>query len=211
MGVWTGRGIKFLRELNFVAGSSADLVYPNKVTSIDDTLYVVDGRQVLAFGEVIGGQGPIFYYALRNNITSSDYTLVSNLGNSLLGVSFSASKFYTFDTKDVTDTMISGSHLYTRRYEFNKERILRGILFQFKTLPTVTGSNLFIVSSFDDTGTETTLKVVDTTEGLEVELPITDASIATNSIQLKIVFAPSTTTNVCSLKRMTVYHDPAQE
>ena len=211
MGTWTGRGIKFLRKLN-MSLVSTELAYPHKITSIGDTLYVVDGGQILAYGQVIGGQGPLFYYALRNGVNANDYTHVSNLGSGILGVSMATSLFYTFDTTAIAQVMSGGAKFYTRRYDFKKKVLFKGLRMQFKTLPTVTGSRLFTMHVIDDTGTVTTLAQPDTTTGeIELDLPSTDREIVTSSLQFYWLMAPTVATNVSSLRRMVAYHDPAQE
>lgn len=98
IGYWNGSGITFLRHLNNVTLAGAELPYTHHITAIDQTLYVIDGTQVLAYGEVLPGQ-KIWYYAYKNGVNSNNLDLIFPAGSKLLGIGFESAKFYTLDTK----------------------------------------------------------------------------------------------------------------
>jgi len=100
IGYWNGSGITFLRKLKNVTLSGADIPYKHHVTNIDNTLYIVDGKQVLAFGEVLPGR-KVWYYCYFNNVNSNKLGLLCPIGSKLLGLGFATSKFYTLDTTSV--------------------------------------------------------------------------------------------------------------
>lgn len=85
MGKFTGNGVKYLRTLN-VSLAARELPYKHHVTVINNTLYVIEGTNVLAYGEIIGGTEKIFYYPS----TGSGFKLnmITSLGSGLLGYSY---------------------------------------------------------------------------------------------------------------------------
>jgi hypothetical protein len=128
IGYWNGSGISFLRKLKNITLAGANLPYKHHMASIDQTLYIVDGTQILAFGEITQGQRA-WYYALKNNENSNNYTAVFPVGSGLLGVSFSASKFFTFDTTSVAST---GTMAFvTNKYAFPRPIFLREMYFEY--------------------------------------------------------------------------------
>ena len=63
LGYWNGSGITFLRKLKNVLYDSTYLTYKHRITNIDNTLYVIDGKSILAYESLQGGGPKVFYYA----------------------------------------------------------------------------------------------------------------------------------------------------
>jgi len=99
IGYWNGSGVTFLRDLQNVTLAGADLPYKHHLAAIENTLYVVDGLQVLAYGEVLPGR-KIWYYCFKQGVNSNKIDVICPVGDELLGVGFESAKFYTVDTKD---------------------------------------------------------------------------------------------------------------
>ncbi len=118
-GVWTGSGVRFLRRLalGFVAD---ELAYTGHITNIGSTIYIVEGRKILAFGPVQQGGQPIFYYAYRNYVNSNNITLITYLGQNVLGIGAKNETFYSFDTRSVassnTALIWSPQYLFPEQY-----------------------------------------------------------------------------------------------
>ncbi len=154
LGYINGSGISFLRKLNNVSLNFAQLPYKQRLTTINKTLYVVDGNQVLAYGEVINGR-KVFYYAFKNNISPNNViTAIFNAGNGKLGVVFSTSKFYIFDVSSVAST--NSMAFYTNQYSFPRPVFLRSAYIEYAdAVPNNDNNrNLYLI---DDTQTTTIL------------------------------------------------------
>lgn len=128
IGYWNGSGITFLQQLRNVTLIGTDLPYKHHLANIENTLYVVDGKQVLAYGEVMPGK-KVFYYALSNQISSNKFTLICHAGNNKLGLGFDTTKFYTFDTTNVST--IGSMTFYTNKYPFPRPIYIRGAYLEY--------------------------------------------------------------------------------
>lgn len=132
LGYWNGSGISFLQQLRNVTLSFSELAYKNHMTNIENTLYVIDGKQILAYGEVMPGR-KVFYYAQSNNNTTDKYTLICPIGNNKLGLAYTATgpayKFYSFDTTDVTTPGAMG--FISNKYHFPRPVYIRGAYLEY--------------------------------------------------------------------------------
>ena len=123
LGYLSGSGIQFLRKLANVTLNEAQLPYKHKMTNIGNTLYVLDGAKILAFGEILPGR-KVPYYAWSNPVNSNKPTLICDVGSKKLGIGFATTKFYTFDTSSVATTGTMA--FYTNRISFPRPVYLRG-------------------------------------------------------------------------------------
>ncbi len=142
IGYWNGSGITFLRKLRNTTLVQADLPYKHHTANIGNTLYVVDGTQVLAFGEVLPGR-KVWYYALKNNVNSNNFTFICPVGSGMLGVGFATTKFYTFDPASVAS---SGTTTFiTNKYPFPRPVYIRTLYVEFAdaVANNVTAGNLY--------------------------------------------------------------------
>jgi hypothetical protein len=128
LGYWNGSGITFLRKFKNVTLAGSDLAYKNKMANIENTLYVVDGKQVLAYGEVLPGS-KVFYYAQSNGVNSNKYTLICPVGDNKLGLGFDTTKFYTFDVTG--GTIATSVTVYSNRYSFPRPVYIRGAYIEY--------------------------------------------------------------------------------
>lgn len=158
LGYWTGSGIAFLRRLKNITVSttttSADLIYKQRITNIGNTLYVVDGSLILAFGEITNGR-KVFYYPLQNNFSAANFIAIFNIGNNRLGVSYAAAKLYTYDMS--TASTIASMVLYTNKYSFPQPTIIKTIYLEYSGDISAAASpgSLAII---DENGTATSLE-----------------------------------------------------
>ncbi len=208
LGYWSGSGIQFLRTLN-IALSQNELPYKAHFTNIDNTLYVVEERNILAYGEILPNK-KVFYYILQNNAgDAGNYSLITNIGTKKLGLSFATAKFYTFDTANVSSVVSGGSVFWTNRYEFDRPVTFNNIVVEFlETLPA--NESIITVLMYDDRGNTapTTLGTIVTgasNNPLVYELPYPD--ITTRSMQFRVTLGPPSSGSY-GIRRMTVFYNP---
>lgn len=208
IGYWNGSGVTFLRQLLNVTLAGANLPYKHHLTSIDNTLYVVDGTQILAYGEVLQGR-KVWYPALKNNINSNVYNSVFPVGSGLLGVSFSSAKFYTFDTTSVSTT---GTMAYvTNWYRFPRPIEIRGVFVEWYDAITdgVTPATLYYInrSTLGSSGTFVTFPSLANSSGSTIrETPIELLGILNNKGRT-FKFRYTADTNNLGLARIVIYYD----
>lgn len=126
LGYWNGSGITFLRKLSDVSFSSSSLPTRHRMTNIDNTLYVADGQYLLAFGEIIKGQ-KVFYYVMNN---TTDMSLITHLGQGVIGYSYTTDKFYTLATTVKT----VGAELRSNYFNFDEAIDIKEIKIEFGDL-----------------------------------------------------------------------------
>lgn len=122
LGYINGSGVSFLRKLRNVTNVQAELPYKHHFTHIGNTLYVLDGLQILAYGEVIQGR-KIFYYCYKNNVNSNKMTAIGYGGSGKLVFGFASSKFYSLDTTSVSTT--NTLSFYSDKFVFPRPVFLR--------------------------------------------------------------------------------------
>lgn len=149
LGYWNGSGITFLRRLKNTTYDALSLIYKHKITSVNKTLYLTDGVQILAYGEILPGQKR-FYYANKATIGSPTViTAIMNLGvisggtimqdvglcyndgtNKILA---SFGPYYTTITKNTL-------YFYTHKYEFKRRIQVKEILVEYADSIAASGS-----------------------------------------------------------------------
>lgn len=215
MGYLNGSGISFLRKLNNVSLSSTELPFKHKVTRIGNTLYVVDGLSILAFGEV-GRGNRVFYYTVYNTVNSNKPTALFDVGNNKLGISFASAKFYTFDTTSVSTTGTLA--LYSLKYNFPRPVFLRSISIEYSDAVVSNDNNRTIYYKTEDAQSgflllfkqnQTTSTSLKNQTGASIYFQDKIIGFTKNKVmtlQLKYV-ADTTNTGV---KRIIVYYDVAE-
>lgn len=130
LGYVNGSGTSFLRKLNNVTNVQAELPYKHHFAHVGNTLYVLDGLQILAYGEILpGSKKP--YYCFQNNVNSNKIISLGDGGNGKLVYGFATSKFYSFDTTSVSTT--AGLSLFTNDYNFPRPITLLGAYIEYST------------------------------------------------------------------------------
>lgn len=138
LGYINGSGVSFLRRLNNVTNVQAELPYKHHFAHISTTLYVLDGLQILAFGEILPGSKK-FYYCFKNNTNSNKPTVIGDGGNSKLVFGFATTKFYSFDTMSVASS--NTMSLITNFYEFPRPVFLRSAYVEYSDAVTNNDDN----------------------------------------------------------------------
>lgn len=140
LGYWNGIGITFLRKFKNVDLTTESLIYKQKITSIGQTLYIADGLNILAYGEVSPGK-KIFYYAQKITDGQQSYvTGICNLrgittqGGRELGIFYEATdlneKLASFNIDLVTGSINAGTY-YSKLYKFPRPIVIREITVEY--------------------------------------------------------------------------------
>lgn len=104
LGIWNGNGVTFLRKLLYATPFlKTELPYKHHFTNINNLLLVVDGLNVLGYGEPIAGKKAFFYMG-SNGVNSNHIGIVTRSGSNHFGIGFASSKFYTFSLSDIVNT-----------------------------------------------------------------------------------------------------------
>jgi hypothetical protein len=130
IGYLSGSGIQWLRRLNNVTADNTQLPYKHHMAHVANTFYVLDGKQVMAYGEVLAGR-KVWYPAWSNPVNSNKPTFLADVGNKKLGMGFATTKFYTFDTASVAT--IDSMMLFSHKYVFPRPVFIRGIYIEYAT------------------------------------------------------------------------------
>jgi len=216
LGIWNGAGIQFLRDLD-VALNSTKLPYKQKITNIDDTLYVVEGHKILAYGEVIAGRPKCFYYAFVNkdaNLVACDLSCITNLGSGLLGFGWvnqsAAGLFATLDTTSVSTLTNNIVKFYSKKYTLPTPITFNQVVIEYgAALPTSNAyADMYIINNaFNGTSpgvlasTQIVVAATNTTASV-YEMPYTFPSITTRTIQLRFDAAQQV-----AIRRITFFNN----
>lgn len=159
VGYWNGNGITFLKKIK-----NTGMIYHNEITNIGNTLYVIDSDNTLvwAYGEIIPGKR-VWYKALNNEVSSQILKIVDNLGDGLLGVSFSdgsgGGELRTIDINDNSTTFTGGSKtFYSNKINFPRKAIVRGVTVEAGA-DIADDTTLGTLSFIDDLGNTTELGI----------------------------------------------------
>ncbi len=212
-GYWNGNGIKFLRKLKNATLASTDLIYKNHIANIDKTLYVIDGTQVLAYGEIVSGQ-PIFRYVYKNS-DGVNYSCIANVGSGKLAFSRATNAGgFSLDLWDSRTNATLGNQTtdfsaYTRKFNFPRPIWIRGAQIYADGVLTNGG---IILSLIDDSNTTTQIGSgsLDTyslnSSNTKNNTFLPNPGIKTTTAQFKIEYLNATK----GLRRFIVYYDVAE-
>jgi hypothetical protein len=205
-GYWNGSGITFLRTLQHATNAAADFLYKHHITVVGNTVCMIDGLRVLAYGEVLRGSR-VFYYIGDNTINSNNLSLVTNVGDEKLGLGFATSKFYTLDTKGTgTGTFNS---FPTNRISFPRPVNIRQVYIEYASGVANLDHNRTLYYRTSEAPTTTTAmdSIFNDSGGTIYENKdvIGVGSNPTRAIQL--YFAGSSCPGI---KRFIIYYDPVE-
>lgn len=207
VGYWNGNGVTFLRKLVNVTLTGADLPYKNHLTNIGNTLCVIDGNSVLAYGEVVAGRR-VFYPMLYNTVGSnSNFSLICTAGDNKIGVCFPTSKFYTFDTVGTGSGTLNT--FKTNRLSFPRPVFIRSVHVEYAGSGVSsgdTGRTLYFSTSAAAT-TLTAMSSMDNTTGATVweTRGIIGVSERVNWVQFFLA-----TSSTAGIRRIIIYYDVAE-
>jgi len=217
LGIWNGAGIQFLRDLD-IDLTSTGLAYKQHFTNIDDTLYVVEGHKILAYGEVVATRPKCFWYAFVNkdaNFIACDITVLTALGSGLLGFGWTnqsaAGQFATLDTTSVSTLTNNLVKWYSLKYLLPKPMTFNAVTIEYgASLPTsnVYGDVSLITISSNSTQrfgaiTNTLLESATNTASSIVEMNYAYPNVTTRSLQLTFLASQNV-----PIRRITIFFNP---
>ncbi len=203
LGYFTGTGIAFVRKLKNVTFAGQALAYKHHFTNLGQRLYVIDGTEILAYGDVILGK-KAFSYAFLNPLTSDKFDVVCNIGSNLLGLAYTGGVFLTLDTSSTAS--ITPMTFYSKRYYFDRPMFIRQIITEFDNslgVSSIFGS-LYVINE-----NQTATKINDmqnTGANVAYKFISKDASLKVSTCQIKIM---NTNFNL-GIRRILVYYDVAE-
>lgn len=126
VGYFTGSGVKFLRTNSFALGDANLAIYPHRAIVIENTVYFLDDKKIIAYGEINQG-GKVFYPIFYNSPLGTPIRLdmISSIGGNKLGFGYASSKFFTLDTLSVATT--NSQVMHTNFFDFDEEMILERV------------------------------------------------------------------------------------
>lgn len=208
IGLLTGSGIQFLRKLTHVTLAQVDLPYKHNFASIGETMYVVDGEFILAFGSIRAGGPPVWRNFFENLNNTNSFEAIMNAGNNKLGYSFDASTpnvFRTIDTTSIANT--DDFDFYTNWVSFPRPVQIRSFAIHYNEA--IVSSANWTFHYFD----QSSISAI--TSSLAPEAGTTTAVTELRDIigfteklwAMKLRIATNTSTENAGIKRIIIYYD----
>lgn len=143
-------GIQFLRKLGNTTVVGTDLLYKHHFANIGETLYFVDGQNVVAYGPTIQKGPPVFYNLYQQN-AAFHIGLIANAGHNTLALSYPTASNNVFSTIDVTSTSAGASLFYSQKINFPRKVWVRLVRIVTTGIATTNSSGIGGVALIDDT------------------------------------------------------------
>ena len=205
LGYWTGSGISFLRKLKNVTLASSDLVYKERITNIGNTLYLVDGTLILAYGEITNGR-KVFYYPLQNNFSADNFTAIFNIGSNELAMSYTTAKLYTYDMSSTSTINSAGIAFYSNEIPFSQPAIIRTVYLEYSNNIATTAMPGTIALIDENGNAESLENLTNNTTGNIRRLTVHGPDKKVMSV--KVLYAGSSI--VAGLKRILIRYDTVE-
>lgn len=158
IGLWNGSGVTFMRRLLANGTSDGDISYKMRVTAFQNTLVVVDGQQLLAYGDIANGKR-VWYPLYKNQVNSANIDFVafsatvestSPSGNKpILLVNFSTTLVYLVSPLDAAN--VAAGTYYSTFYNFERPIFIRRM--RVFTTGITTTSGIGSIGIVNETGT----------------------------------------------------------
>lgn len=224
-GYWNGGGITFLRKLD-INWDNDFLIWKNKITIINDKIYIAEGKKVLVYGSITPGKQKQFYYLFdcANPVSgffidTSYINHIMNLGGSnsqtnseYFGAQWTGGGTAVLSKIDLMSYATSVGNMYfvSNYYEFQRPITIKEVYFEL--IGTVNASAVPFTFSVCAAGSTSALNsntsvTNDKTNSQSVlRLPLA------NGLQVygtRFVLAQNTqyTSTVWGIKRIIVYYD----
>lgn len=107
IGMWNGNGVTFLRKLASATYAAANLPYKHHFSSYNNFLLVVDGLNILAYGEVVAGARKSWFPVIWNANNANNIGIVCNLGSAAFGIGTATNKFYVTNLESTAATTVA--------------------------------------------------------------------------------------------------------
>lgn len=206
LGYWNGSGVTFLRKLKNASLDSNLLVYKPKITNIGNTLYVMDGTQILAYGQIQAGENKFYYANKATGATLTYLTALFNLGSNQLGMGYYDGTNKILASYDIYSTTIINNikYFYSSNYNFLRRVQVRQIIVEYVDAIAASGSG-GVLTLIDQTGTEYTCSSLTNTKTASVkEITCQPPAINPASTYIQLKYEPVSAKGV---RRFIVSYD----
>lgn len=186
LGYWNGAGIQFLRKFSWTFDNTA-LAYRNHFTNLGSTLLVIEGKQITAYGEVLGGTPKVFRYMFSDS--THELSLITNLGQNKIGIggstAISSATGNIFSSLDTSSIASQGrADWYSLKYDFDRTVTFQQIVIEYTSAIPTDGNTIAGVSVIDSSNTSTTIATPTNTTANIYEITCPYPTIQTRSIQI---------------------------
>lgn len=202
LGYWTGAGIQFVRKFSWTFDNTS-LAYRNHFTNIGNTLYVIEGNTIEAYGQVIGNAPKVFRYVFEDS--SRQLSLITNLGQNKIGIGASGTistatnnVFYSLDTSTVAS--LGNSTWYSLRYNFPRPVTFQSAVIEYDSAMPTDGNPIGQLSLVAN-GSSTVLLSITNIVANKYEIECPYPTIKTRQIQLSYIPQQPT-----PIQRFTVFY-----
>lgn len=148
VGAFNGSGITFLRAMQNISFLGSQLLYKHHFGNIGNILLVVDGKDLLAYGEVVAGQKG-WFNVLQNPASSQAITCVAPLGSDNFGIAFAPNKWYFANLTSEAGTSMS---MFTNNINFPRPVFIRSVRVITTGIATTGSSGIGSVAVLDNNG-----------------------------------------------------------
>jgi len=208
LGLWNGAGITFLRKFTGIAYDNTELMYKQHFTNIGNTLYFIDNLQIIAHGAVRQGGNRVFYPVYKNNESANNLFHVYNLGNNLLGFSYSTDQHFTVDISSVASTNTMA--FVTNHYRFPRPVVIDSVYIEWvdavadaATPVTIAYTNRSVIGS---SGSFLATAVITNNSGSAIRETFSDVLGMASDQGRVFSFRFSTATNNYGIARVIFYY-----
>lgn len=143
LGMWNGNGVTFLRNLDHVSFSSAQLPTKHKFSNYKSTVLVSDGQYVLAYGPIKQKSDPVFYYPYIGASTTL-LSCMTHVGSGVLANAYVTGGVQVLALTDLTSTAAGTSTVALQTTYFPRPVFIRRLRL-FTTGLSSTGGSIEIV------------------------------------------------------------------
>jgi len=209
IGMLTGSGIQFLRQLVNATYTQVDLPYKHHMATIGRFLCFVDGTAVIGYGEIEKGRKVFFPIVVSGS--SNKIQSIHDAGNNRLAFSYAAHEFRTIDMSDITPVISGGGNFFSLKYQLPRPAYVRGVRVFYKANIGTGSETIGTVSLIDDTNTTTVITTVtQDSANSQGHIISEDTAIKTTSIQIRYVNVPTTLTNIHGPTKLIIHYDWAE-
>lgn len=211
-GVFNGSGITPIRKLDLSQSISVpdqQYIYPQNVTSIGDTIYIAENKNILAYGPLYSGGPKIFYYPYERD--NRIHSILGFNGSELAISSGTTEDTFTIKlgTIDVTDASAI-SDWVSNVYDLPSNSIVNKIEVLFESLLTDNDQIDISIYSSDNPNAATTPangQIVETTVGNISQYTIRAIDRQTASVQLLVQWIAGST----PIRQIKIYYSPIEK
>jgi hypothetical protein len=211
-GYFNGNGITPLRRLNIEQSATAldsQYIFPSKVTSINDTIYIAEDEDILAYGKLYPRGNRVFYYPFKEG--NQIHSIMGFADDKLAVASGTTGDPFTIDFGEITVTDSSTKSSWVSNvYDLPSNSRIDKIEILFETALVASDRiDVSIYPSSDPNAATTPANgsITYTALGAISEYTIRGIDVETASLQLFVQWVAGST----SIRQIKVYYDAIEK